>query len=199
MLVYGLILAGGRSSRFGSDKAFAKLAGSPLIAHVAGALDSCAGVLAIAGTREAAIFLDAIPLPDPPGCPKGPLSGVLAGLQWAQEAGADWLVTATCDVPLVPTDMGERLIEAAVAKGAEMAIARTSDGSHPLCGAWRPRLWSRLAKVLRHGTHPAVRRFAMEMSAIEIQFSERERFSNINTVADLKAAERYLENKRAHD
>ena len=199
MLVHGLILAGGRSSRFGSDKALAALAGRPVIAHVARALDSCADVLAVAGGRDAATILGIRLLPDPPGCPGGPLAGVLAGLQWAEEAGADWLVTAPCDVPLVPAAMGERLIEAAMAKDATLAIAWTGGDSPPLCGAWRPRLRARLAEALRGGTHPAVRRFAMEMAALEVQFPEPERFSNLNTVAELKAAERYLENRHAHD
>ena len=38
MKLLGAILAGGRSSRFGSDKAFALLNGKPLIDHVIAAL-----------------------------------------------------------------------------------------------------------------------------------------------------------------
>lgn len=198
MPVYGLILAGGRSRRFGSDKAFAKLAGAPLIAHVARALRPSTAALAISGGRDAAAFLDLPLLPDPLGGPRGPLSGILVGLQWAEEEGADWLVTATCDVPLIPMDMAERLIEAAQIKDAELAVARTSDGAHPLCGAWRPRLRSRLAIALGHGAHPAVQQFAAATSAVEVQFPERERFYNINTPSDLEAAGRYLEGQRAH-
>jgi molybdopterin-guanine dinucleotide biosynthesis protein A len=192
VLVCGLILAGGLCSRFGADKAFAELAGSPLIAHVARALRARTATLAVSGGCDAARFLDVPLLPDPPGCPRGPLSGVLAGLQWAGKEGADWLVTATCDVPLIPADMAALLVEAAQAKGADLAIAKTEDGPHPLCAAWKPRLHSRVATALKHGMHPAIRTLAAEMSAVEVQFPRREQFFNVNSPSDLTAVERYV-------
>lgn len=169
-----------------------------MIAHDARALYPCTAVLAVSGGYDAAALLDVCLLPDPPDSPRGPLSSILAGLQWTEAERADWLVTATCDVPLAPPDMVLRLIEAAQVKDTDLAIVRTSDGPHPLCGAWRPRLRSRVAIALRHGTHPAVQQLAAEVPAAEVQFSERERFFNVNTISDLEVVERYLVDQRAH-
>lgn len=197
MGAYGLILAGGRSSRFGSDKAFAILSDIPLVEHVARALRSCATTLAVSGGREAAALLAVPLLSDPPNAPHGPLAGILAGLEWAEAGGADWLITATCDVPLVPHDMGMRLMAAAQAKGASLALAQTSDGPHPLCAAWQPRLRPLLAAALAGGAHPSVRRFAADMCAVEVLFAQHEQFFNINTPADLETA-RFLGRQQAH-
>jgi molybdopterin-guanine dinucleotide biosynthesis protein A len=156
------------------------------------------GTLAVSGGREAATLVDAPLLPDPPGTPQGPLAGIAAGLAWAEAEAADWLVTTTCDVPLIPADMAIHLIEAAQATGARLAIVRTSEGSHPLCAVWRPQLRSVLTKALATGNHPAVRQFAADMDAVEVAFPQREHFFNINTVADLDLAELYLRNHGAH-
>jgi molybdopterin-guanine dinucleotide biosynthesis protein A len=196
--VYGLVLAGGRSSRFGSDKAFAKLAGIALVARIAQSLNASIAALAVSGGPQAAACVHARLLADPPGTPQGPLAGIVAGLAWAEAEGADWLVTATCDVPLIPADMTARLIAAAESRNARLAIARTSDGPHPLCAVWRPQLRSALAAALADGVHPPVRMFAADMSAVEVLFAPREHFFNINTLADLETAERYLGQGRAH-
>lgn len=198
MKLYGLILAGGRSSRFGSDKAFANLAGVPLVCHIARTLRATVDALAVSGGREAAVLIDAPLLPDPLGTPRGPLAGIAAGLAWAEAEEADWLVTTTCDVPLVPTDMVTRLVDAASAKGVPLAMVRTSDGPHPLCAVWRPQLRSALAEALAAGNHPAVRQFAADAGAVEVTFSQREQFLNINTATDLDLAELYLRNRDAH-
>ncbi|THD49122.1 MAG: molybdenum cofactor guanylyltransferase [Bradyrhizobium sp.] len=192
MRIYALILAGGRSSRFGSDKALAELAGRPLIAHVADVLRPSATAMAVSGGREAAAMLGALLLRDPADCPKGPLAGILAGLQWAEESHADWLVTTSCDVPLIPADMATRLIDAAHASDAELAVARTDDGLHPLCAVWRPRLRARLAEALSRGAHPAVRQFAAQVHSVEVAFPERDDFLNVNSASDIVIAERRL-------
>ena len=43
-MICGLILAGGRSTRFGAEKAVAPFLGRPLIAHAHGALAACTAV-----------------------------------------------------------------------------------------------------------------------------------------------------------
>ena len=102
----GLVIAGGRAVRFGSEKALAELDGRPLLAHVLDALArDCAvvGVNARPGSATAAwaqrqgFTLVA----DAPGAPDGPLSGVLAGLSWAETQGCALLATAPCDTPAI--------------------------------------------------------------------------------------------------
>lgn len=180
--VVAVILAGGRSTRFGSEKAVAVVEGAPMIARVAAVLRSEAAALAVNATersgaaawaREQGLSV----LPDAPGAAYGPLSGVLAGLEWAQAQGADVLVTAPCDTPWLPQDMVDRLV--AGLGDAPAAAATTADGSHPLCTAWRTSLLPRLRETLRSG-HPSVRDWLAEVGAAPVRFDDAPAFSNLN-------------------
>ena len=181
--VVGVVLAGGRSVRWGSEKAVAEVRGRPMIAHVASALTSVRLPVAVNAPDEsgAAAWSRArgLPvLPDAPGAPEGPLAGVLAGLAWAQAVGADVLVTAPCDTPGLPRDYVRRLT--ASIGVAPAAFAVTADGPHPLCTAWRVTLLSRLREELARG-HPSVQGWLAEADAAEVRFPRAECFRNRNT------------------
>lgn len=93
------ILAGGRSSRFGSDKARAVIQGQPLVCRVAEALMpvvSSITVVADAPGKYAdlglATIADAIPH-------KGPMGGLVAALNDRDRClGPGWLLLASCDL-----------------------------------------------------------------------------------------------------
>ncbi len=187
MRIAGLVLAGGRSSRFGSDKAMAVLEGRPLIAHVADALAAGCEALAVNAPlqRQAAAWARAAGrplLPDPPGAPDGPLTGVLEGLRWAATRGCDALATAPCDTPRLPADLTARLAEALGEVPA--AVARTSEGVQPLCALWRVSLAGPMAQALAQG-HPSVRRWLSGIGAVEVAFPDAAAFANVNTPSDL--------------
>ena len=186
MKVVVVILAGGRSTRFGSEKAVALVDGAPMIARVAAVLREGGAPLAVnapeasgaaAWAREQGLPV----LPDAPGSPDGPLAGVLAGLQWAQSLGAEVLVTSPCDTPGLPHDMVRRLLEELAERPAATAVA--SDGSHPLCTAWCVSLLPRLREALSGG-HPPVRAWLGEVGAVEVRFDDARAFHNMNHRAD---------------
>ena len=91
--VVGLVLAGGRSVRFGGEKAVALLDGRPLLEWAAQRLRSVCAAVAINVRRgtEAESVARALGLPtlyDEAGDAAGPLAGVKVGLAWAQAQGA---------------------------------------------------------------------------------------------------------------
>lgn len=179
------ILAGGQSSRFGADKAMADLGGKPMIAHVAKTLSGAAAI-AVVGNARAAASLGAADLCDPVSAVRGPLAGVLAGLEWAEALGVSWLVTVPCDAPLIPEDIAERLISAAEAAGVGAAFAATASGLHPLCAAWRPALAAPLRDFFSRGVHPPVRELVPD--AARVVFDDEEAFLNVNTRQDMALA-----------
>jgi molybdopterin-guanine dinucleotide biosynthesis protein A len=193
-VIFGLVLAGGRASRFGADKALAELDGRSLIDAAAATLGaSCArmaisardgGTIAAYADRRGLERLD-----DPAGAPRGPLSGVLAGLVWARLGGARLLATAPCDTPFLPGDMVERL---AAALGADdgAAVARAPDGLHPLCGVWRVERIAELEAALAEGAHPRVRDVIARLHGRAVDFEDAAAFFNINTREDLALAAR---------
>jgi molybdopterin-guanine dinucleotide biosynthesis protein A len=195
--VAGLVIAGGRSTRFGSEKAAALLAGTPLLLWAARRLQrSCRQVAVNArpGTQTLALA-EAAGLPvlhDLPGDPDGPLAGVRAGLAWAQALGARALAVSPCDAPLLPPDLFVRLIEAASSTPAGAAMAVTPEGRQPLCAVWPVSALPFLAEALDGGAHPPTWRALETLGAVQVQFDEPEAFANINTREDLAAVERRL-------
>jgi len=184
--IVAAILAGGAGARIGGAKAMKPLAGAPLAAHVARALRS-ADALAVVGDAQAAAALNAISLDDPPGLARGPLAGVLAALDWARSARADWLALAPCDTPFLPDDLIARL--RAGAGMSELACVESAAGPEPLISIWRTHLAERLRAALTGRAHPPVQRLMDEFGAARIRLAGPRETLNVNTPADLAEAE----------
>jgi molybdopterin-guanine dinucleotide biosynthesis protein A len=189
--VVGLVLAGGRSVRFGGEKAVALLEGRPLLAWAAERLRSVCGSVAInvrPGTEAeaAATALGFATVHDEAGDALGPLAGVKVGLIWAGEQGARTLAVSPCDAPLLPDDLYVRLLERAE-DGA--AMAETSDGVQPLCSLWPVAALPLVREALVGGAHPPTWRMLEQLGARRVVFERPEQFANINTRADLAAVE----------
>ena len=190
----GLVLAGGRSRRFGTEKAMALLDGAPIIARPIALLRrSCAEVGVNApedsGAATYARSEGLAVLPDAPGHPIGPLAGVAVGLRRVQELGLKQLVTLPCDTPDLPDDLIGRLLQT---PAAPAAFAETIDGPQPLCAVWSLELLPSLEAMLGEGRHGRVQDFLRDCRALALQFEDESRFANINSAADLSgfAAER---------
>jgi molybdopterin-guanine dinucleotide biosynthesis protein A len=193
-VIAGLVLAGGKSSRFGAEKALAKLHGLPLVEHALRKLDAICSDTAInappfSETAKYVRYGDKVRLlvSDAPYDPPGPLAGVRAGLEWAIAQNATDLATAPCDAPLMPEDVFTRLREA---QGHAMAVcARTPGGLHPLAAIWRREALPLLTAALAQGKHPPVRQLFADWGGVVVDFPDDAPFANINTPEDLAAAE----------
>jgi len=100
--IAGVILAGGRSSRFGSNKALAMLDGKPLIQHVADLMSGLfAEYLLVTNTPEEYKFLS-LPMTHDRyrGC--GPLAGIHAALLQISEPRA---FVVACDMPSLSPEL----------------------------------------------------------------------------------------------
>ena len=193
----GVVLAGGRSVRFGGEKASALLAGKPLLMWAVERLRSVCTAVAVnarPGTEAEALARAAglAVLHDAPGDAAGPLAGVRAGLEWATGLGASALAVSPCDAPLLPDDLYRRLVAAA---GEGAALAETGDGPQPLCALWPVSALGTLAAALVGGAHPATWRMLEAIGARRVHFAERQAFANLNTRAELAAIAARLENR----
>ncbi|WP_313803392.1 molybdenum cofactor guanylyltransferase [Sphingobium sp.] len=119
MRLLGAVLAGGRSSRFGSDKALAMLDGRSLLDHAAAALGRHVEAIVVCGRQVDGM----IGLADRPAADMGPLGGLNAALHHAAAQGFDAVLTTGCDVPVYPDGLAEALVGdgAAILKGQQLA------------------------------------------------------------------------------
>lgn len=97
-----VVLAGGRSSRFGADKAGALWRGRPLIDHVVARLAAiCDEIVVVARPdQDRSGWGPHRVVEDDASLPEGPLRGIAAGLQAAASPGA---FVVTCDAPMIQT------------------------------------------------------------------------------------------------
>lgn len=104
----GIILAGGRSSRFGEDKGLYELHGKKLIEYAIDTLKPlCQEIIISTNNPEAYSFTGLKTLIDiHQGC--GPLGGIHAGLTYS---ATDANVFISCDMPWLPTELLKKLID----------------------------------------------------------------------------------------
>lgn len=188
MRIFGVILAGGAGRRMGGvDKATLRLAGRSLVAHAVDRLEPQVERLAISANGDPA-RLSALGLPVLADAQsQGPLSGVLAALDWAAPFGATAVVTAAVDTPFFPGDLVPRLIMASDPSG--IALARSGGNDHPTFGLWPVTLRDDLRVFLASGVKASVRAFADARGAARADFPDDGSFLNLNTPEDLSRAE----------
>ena len=190
--VAGLVLAGGRSSRFGGEKALAELCGKSLLARAVAGLMGVSTRVAVsvrAGSQTESLAL-AMGLPvvhDRGEIAIGPLAGVVSGLHWARSLGAQWLASLPCDVTCVPDGALEKLVTASGGKRA--ALVTTKRGFESLCALWPVDSARMLEDMLEQRTHPPMREVLRSLGAVEVAFEGDNIFLNINTRDDLARAE----------
>ncbi|MCY4367946.1 MAG: molybdenum cofactor guanylyltransferase [bacterium] len=139
--VVGVVLAGGRSKRMGSDKASFELSGRPMVRWVADAMRGFDRVVMV-GRQRGLAGLDAIP--DLHAGARGPLSG----LQTALEVFRSPLVVVAVDQPLVRPETLLRLAEYAAADETAVCI----DGRPQVtCAAYSSRCVDEATRRLRAG------------------------------------------------
>jgi len=190
----GVILAGGQATRMGGgDKGLLTLGGGTILSHVIERLEPQVADLALNANGDIARFAD-LGLPvisdSISGFP-GPLSGVLAGLDWAAEQGADHIVTAAADTPFFPCDLVAQLLLAAQTAGTNIALARTTGGRHPTFGLWPTALRDDLRSALAGGLRKVVL-WTDQHGAATAHFPDDAAFFNVNTPNDLATAQDML-------
>ncbi|MCC0066831.1 MAG: molybdenum cofactor guanylyltransferase MobA [Rhodovulum sp.] len=200
-MIAGVILAGGLSQRMGGgDKCLLPVGGRPILAHVIARLRPQVGMLALnangAPARFAAFGLPV--LPDSVGDFPGPLAGVLAGMDWAAQGGAELLVTAAADTPFFPETLVAELRAAARAEGLPLAMAVTRNASggtdrHPTFGLWPVALREELRATLAAGQRRVVA-FTEPRGCARAVFPQAvpDPFFNVNAPEDLAAADAFI-------
>ncbi len=107
--VHGFVLAGGKSSRMGTDKALLRVGGVPMIQIAVEKLRSFCAEVSIAGNRnDLSGFAEVV---NETRTDAGPAAGIEAGLRAAREP---WAMFVPVDVPLVPAELLRRWSEEAL-------------------------------------------------------------------------------------
>lgn len=117
--VIGAVLCGGRSTRFGTDKALAPFRSSTVGGQVVDAMRQAGidPVVAIGGRAGAELGVPTVPDRRPG---DGPLGGLATALLWARSG---WVVIAPCDLPLLSSEHLATLLRGGNLAGSSQQVA----------------------------------------------------------------------------
>ncbi len=178
--VYGLVLAGGSSSRMQRDKASLLYQGKSQLDRV----------FELAGRHVPKVFVSvrASQTTDPTRANKpqivdsvdgeGPLVGIRSA--FAAHPGVAWLILA-CDLPFLTDAVLEQLMAERDPAAVATAFRSAHDGlPEPLAAIWEPRAGAALSDYATGGGH-CPRKFLIRNTAKLIEPSDRRALDNINT------------------
>ena len=184
------VLAGGRSTRMGSDKAFIEFEGRTLLDRMLALTRAVTENVRIVGSARK--FGDFAPVVEDVFPDRGPLGGIHAALR---SSTADWNLIVAVDMPFLEVRFLEFLLERARAHAAALVtVPRFNDYWQPLCAVYRSSFAEVAEAALGAGKNKIDPLFAQielckvfEEEITEAGFSP-DLFRNLNTPEDLNAA-----------
>ncbi len=187
--VTAFVLAGGQSSRMGTEKAFLELHGRTLLERALEVARGVGGEVRIVGKAEkfsalAAVVEDVFPQ-------RGPLGGIHAALG---ATATELNLVLAVDMPFVSAELLRYIVEQARASGAMVTVPRAARGLQPLCAVYRREFRERAEEALRAGHNkidplftPAETRIVGEAELARLGFAAA-MFDNLNTREDWERA-----------
>lgn len=193
MRILGALLAGGKSERFGSDKALALYQGHCLIDHAIALLKKQCDAIVICGRS----YKDYVALQDDPEN-HGPLGGINAALKYAERENFEALISFPCDTIIENIALSDPMQKDVLVKKARAEFADDNhwfeDGcaayiaSQPVIGYWPCSLSTSLDHWLNIQKKRSMKGWAHYCGAKAVDFSEINqsgRFVNVNRPDDL--------------
>lgn len=174
-MILGAVLAGGKSTRFGSDKALAELGGETLLMRAVDHLSGwCEKVVVVGREHSPAPCLPDWLKPD-----QGPLGGIAAALHAARDEGFEAVLTCGVDSIGLPNNLPDLL-----------SPAPAYLTSQPVIGLWPINAIEAIETILHGNGRHSVMAFAEAIGARAVRLVTDP--ANINTPADLTIAEQLL-------
>ena len=196
--ILGVVLAGGKSQRFGEDKCQVKLGDKLLIDYILSEIiDEFEEVLLISNNKIKYNHSNKISLVEDFKKGLGPLGGILTAMKWIKENNRNykWISTFPSDTPFFKKQILNNFLNEIKSYEGKLFFINSNDTRHNIFGLWSIDLLERLEKDLDNGERK-VEMWANKVGvkSINMKFENKDPFFNINTKEDLIKAEEYLKN-----
>jgi molybdenum cofactor guanylyltransferase len=190
------VLAGGKSSRMGADKALLEVAGKTLLQRTLELARAVAEDVRIVGAREK--FGQFAPVVEDKYPGRGPLGGIHAALA---STGSDFNLILAVDLPFLENRFVQHLVTEACASGAVVTLPRAGGGLQPLCAVYRREFAALAEQALAAGRNKIDTLYAQTTVRI-MEEDELARFAfsvamfdNLNTQEEWERARQRLQAK----
>ncbi len=180
--ITGIILAGGKSSRMGTDKGFLKLNGKTFVQHSIDALTPLVSKIIIVSDHEKYDSLGYQRITDTIKN-AGPVSGILSGLEASK---TNYNFVLSCDIPLITTTVLKQLLSA-YSPDKTIIQAESNGKSMPLIAFYK----TQVKQVFKHYLEQNERRLrvvvkACQFKTVPLNDNQKRATLNINTKEELK-------------
>ncbi len=196
--VTGVILAGGMSSRFGSNKALSRFEGERLIQRLCNTVGSVTErMMLITNTPDDFAFLELDSRRDlVPRC--GPIGGIYTALN---AANTPLCLCVACDMPFIRTGFLEYMVERS--SGYDAVVPMNDGREEPLCAIYRETCVPAIRRRIQAGKYKITGFFdevrVLRLAPGEGGFHDAGMFFNINNRSDYEEALKRLKDERASE
>ena len=195
--ILAVVLAGGKSKRFGEDKNQIKLGDKTLLEHVLSKINNKFEEILIVSSHNLEIKKseNITIIPD---CfdDFGPLAGVLSSMKWAKENQKKykWVATFPSDTPFFDISIIEEYKKRININDSSLYFIKSNNKRHNIFGLWSIDLLEVLEDDLKNNNFRKVEYWAdkIGVKTIDIEVNEFDPFFNINTKEDFKKAKEIL-------
>ncbi len=177
-----LILAGGNSSRFGSNKAIAGLNGKPVIAHILSQLEPLFSEIIISARDSEDYTGLGLPVCTDILQGFGPLAGIHAGLK---AASSEHVFVTACDMPFISKELICRMKKQIYRSKPAAVVSSRGDFIEPFHGFYSKSLVPVIEETAKTG-HCGIFSFLKKIFPAVIESSDEYIFYNVNRPEDLE-------------
>ena len=201
--VLAVVLAGGKSKRFGEDKNHIKLGDKTLLEHVLSKISNKFEEILIVSSHslETIKIKNVTVIPD---CfdDLGPLAGVLSSMKWVKDNQKlyQWIATFPSDTPFFETSIIREYKKRIKLNDSLLYFVKSNNKRHNIFGLWSIRLLKTLEDDLIKNDFRKVEEWANKIGVKTIDFETKkfDPFFNINTKKDFEEAKKIF-NKNQND
>jgi len=196
--ILGVVLAGGKSQRFGQDKTQVKLGNKLLIDYVLNEI-VCEfdEILVIANKPINYMQSKKISIIQDFKSNLGPLGGVLTAMKWIVENNKKykWISTFPSDTPFFTKKELKYFYDNIKINESKLFFIKTKKTRHNIFGLWSLELMYQLeADILKGERKVEDWANSIGVNTVDVNYKKIDPFFNINTEEDLKKASKIIQN-----
>ena len=195
--ILAVVLAGGKSKRFGEDKNYIKLGDKTLLEHVLFRINNRFKEILIVSSQNKEIKkIDNVTII--PDCLDdfGPLAGVLSSMKYGLENRKQykWIATFPSDTPFFEMSIIEQYEKKIKLNESSLYFVKSNNKRHNIFGLWSIDLLEILEDDLINNDFRKVEEWANKIGVktIDVKIKKFDPFFNINTKEDLEEAKKIL-------
>ena len=191
--ILGVILAGGKSKRFGEDKTVAKIGSKTLLDHTISKIEKYFEEILVIENKKKIIRnkKNIFSTNDIIEGYLGPLVGVLSAMEWikSNKKNYNWIATFPCDTPFFNENLIDKVKNCPKNSSKKLFFLKSRNRRHNIFGLWSLELKDILFEDINSGFRK-VEEWANKIGSeiIEINDENDCNFLNINTKEDLQQA-----------